>query len=201
MPLQLSNRSVVNFINYYEHDEKYEELFAQLEMLLTYFWRLIKLISGFNLLHALLITFLRFNKGGVRKSRRLMMLWGSFYVPISRPSASAQTTVKSTLVTMDANEQTPLLKKSQSYGGTTAATAPASAAGSNGHASESAADSSYGSDNDNSSVKGDYAVRANAGIGKHRKNCYAYFQVITFILILAVGCVIATYLLIADCKC
>ncbi|XP_011195964.2 peptidoglycan recognition protein 1 isoform X2 [Zeugodacus cucurbitae] len=143
-------------------------------------------------------------EGGVRASDRLVMPWGSFYAPISRPSPGTQVSVKSSLITMDANERTPLLKKGQSYGGTTTATAAAAAAAaatlSDGYASESGADSSYGSENDSSSVKGDYAGRANAGMGKYRTHCCAYLQVMTFVLILAGGCVIATYLLIAESR-
>nr|XP_014100311.2 peptidoglycan-recognition protein SC2 isoform X2 [Bactrocera oleae] len=134
---------------------------------------------------------------GIRKSERLLMPWGSFYAPILRPSPRAQATVKSTLIAMNANERTPLLKKGQSYGGTSLA---AAAAMSDGYVSASAADSSYGSDNDNSSVKEDYAGHENAGMGKYRRDCCSYLQIMTFVLILAGGCVIATYLLIAESR-
>ncbi|XP_039966882.1 peptidoglycan recognition protein 1-like [Bactrocera tryoni] len=132
-----------------------------------------------------------------RQNERLVMPWGSFYAPISRPSPGAQAKVKSTLIAMNANERTPLLKKGQSYGGTSLATA---AAFSDGYVSETAADSSYGSDNDSSSVKGDYAGHEHAGLGKHRRDCCSYLQIMTFVLILAGGCVIATYLLIAESR-
>ncbi|XP_036338089.1 uncharacterized protein LOC118747958 [Rhagoletis pomonella] len=194
MPLLLSNRSVDNFIVYYEHEQKYEKLFMQLEALPRVCWRLIKFCFGLDLLRALITKFFHSYKG-IYDSDRLLMSCGSLYTALSRTYPEAQAPAKSTVIPVEASgERTPLFKGSKSYGGGTA-----TAAIGDGYASKSGADSSYGSENDNSSIKGGKGI-VNVAMRKHGKECCAYAQMMTFVSILAGGCVIAAYLLIAESR-
>ncbi|XP_012157241.1 peptidoglycan-recognition protein LD isoform X1 [Ceratitis capitata] len=201
MPLLLSNRGVENFINHFEHDCKYEELFMRLEVVLNTLWRLIKFISGFYLLQTILITIIHLSNKGLLcgSSERSVPKCGSLYTPIRRTYPEVQAPVQSAVNKVNANERTPLLREGKTYGGTSAALRAAS--GSDGYGSQSGADSTYGSDNECTGAGGDIEAAAIAtGAGKPRRDWCAYFRVMTFVLILAGGCVIATYLLIADSR-